>query len=356
MIYILITCFLFSLCLFLTDDHKVTRKIFYYFIIIALFVFSAFRLKVGCDWEGYYNMFSNSMSIDWSSIVFKREFLFWTLSKAMNDLNIPYPFINVITSSIFFIGVHVLAQRQPNPLSFLVLLFPILILNMPMSAIRQAAAIGIICIAFTSLIDRRPIWFTIWVLLATVLHSSAIVFLLLIPFTTGRFNNNRLLISVLLSIPTLFMFAFLESAQTAKSIYIGTNREAYGGIFRLSILALTGFYFFFFLRDKWMKNFKFDYIIVTIGSLSMIMLPFLILLSSIIADRYGYYLIPIQAIIFSRLPYLSFKFNKSVHIILPYILIFLVLFVWTQSSWHFQKCYLPYDSWIFGLTNGNINY
>ncbi len=346
MIYTFLTLFLFILSYSLLYKHKSINILLYYFVLTVLFFFSAFRYKVGCDWAGYYHNFINSDHLEWRTIALQREFLYWIVVKLLNDMNLSYPIINVVSSFIFFIGVHVLARRQPNPLSFLVLLFPILIINMPMSALRQGAAIGIICIAFTALIDRRPILYIFWVSLATGIHSSAIVFLLLIPFTTGRYNNNRLLASVFIAIPALFLFTFLESAQTAKSIYVGTDREAYGAIFRLSILALSGFYFILFVKKKWFQRFRSDYSIVSIGSISMILLPFLMVISTIIGDRYGYYLIPIQAMIFSRLPYLPFKMNHNIHIIFPYLILFLVFVTWTQTSWHFQKCYIPYDNWI----------
>ena len=37
--------------------------------------------------------------------------------------------------------------------------FPILVINMPMSTIRQAAAIGIMCFAYNAFNDRRSILF-----------------------------------------------------------------------------------------------------------------------------------------------------------------------------------------------------
>ena len=86
----------------------------------------------------------------------------------------------------------------------------------------------------------------------------------------------------------------------------------------------------------------------------MIMIILLISISTIISDRYAYYLIPIQAIIFARIPYLPFKSHHSFHSSLPYVCLLLVLIVWTQTSWHFEECYIPYKSWIFGLPGGNI--
>ena len=76
----------------------------------------------------------------------------------------------------FFWGIHVFAKRQPDPLSFLILTFPILIINMPMSGIRQGAVIGLICIALVHFSDCRPLKFIMWVLIASGFHLSAIVF------------------------------------------------------------------------------------------------------------------------------------------------------------------------------------
>ena len=100
-------------------------------------------------------------------------------------MGLPYPVANIASSAVFFLGVHVLARRQPDPLGFLVLLFPILIINMPMSGIRQGAAIGLLCIAFVAFIDRRPLWFAFWVVLAAGFHISVLIFMLLLPVATG---------------------------------------------------------------------------------------------------------------------------------------------------------------------------
>jgi len=31
----------------------------------------------------------------------------------------------------------------------------------------------------------------------------------------------------------------------------------------------------------------------------------------------------------------------------------LVFMVWSQLSWHFKQCYIPYQSWIFGFPGGD---
>jgi hypothetical protein len=353
MIYSILTSFLFLLSYTLANE-KIERRQIYYIVLFTLFFFSALRYQVGCDWDPYYIIFRNSIDLDWTYIIEgNREPLFWIIPIFLNKMNLPFPFLNIICSVIFFTGIHILARRQPDPLAFLVLLFPILIIGMAMSGIRQGSAIGIICIALVSFIDRRPINFSFWVLVATGFHSSAVLFLLILPFATGRFNNTRFGMALLLSLPALILISLLESAHWALNTYVGTGREAYGAIFRVSFLGLSAFYFFFFIKNKWKKNSPEDYSIVSLGAMGMVMTLFLILISSIIGDRIGYYLIPIQAMIFARLPYLPFRFNHSFHSALPYLLTFFIFITWTQTSWIFQTCYLPYENFIFGKTWGD---
>lgn len=350
MVYVALTSFLFLIRLSLLNRPIELRQI-YYFIILALFLFSAFRYQVGCDWIAYENMFLYATGLDWKEALISREPIFWMILKLLHKINLTYPYINIVSSIIFFIGVHVLARRQPDPLGFLVLMFPFLIINMPMSGIRQGAAIGLLCIAIVAFIDRRPLSFLIWIILATGIHTSAIIFIILLPFASGRFNNTRLAIVALLVLPTAIFFYFLESTQWALKTYVGSGREAYGAAFRVAFLSLSGVYFFLCLKNKWFRTFPKDYSIVSLGSMGMVMIAILIPISSIIGDRVGYYLIPIQAMIFARIPYLPFKLNHSIHSILPYLALFAVFTVWTQSSWIFKLCYNPYGSWLLGLPN-----
>ena len=354
MIYVIITSFLFFLRYVLKKDNLARNQI-YYIILLLLFLFSSFRYQIGCDWSGYYYMFLKTKNYEWSQInSSNRDIFSFAIFYLIHKLGLSYPYVNIIYGLVFFIGVHVLARRQLDPLGFLVLLFPILIINMPMSAIRQAAAIGIICLSFVAFIDRKPITFILSIIFAAGFHSSALIFLFLLPFATGRFNNSRLIISLLLAVPGLGLFVLLESAQQAARVYIGTGREAYGAVFRVGFLFLCGIYFLLFVKQKWKRNFNKDYSLASLGALGMIVTIFLIPISTIISDRFGYYFIPIQAMIFARLPYLPFRALHSLHIVLPYIGILAIFLIWSMTSWHFQKCYNPYDSWIFGYYGQEI--
>ncbi|MGV0908797.1 EpsG family protein [Martelella sp. FOR1707] len=330
------------------------RRQFYYIILLSLFLFSAFRFQVGCDWSGYYYQYLAAREFNWSMFVGGRDPIWWATLSGIKALGLPYPVANIISSAVFFLGINVLARRQPDPLGFLVLLFPILIINMPMSSVRQGAAIGLVCVAFAAFIDRRPIRFGIWVVLAAGFHSSALIFLLLLPVATGRYTRQRLVMAGLLAIPGLVLLASGESAEIASTRYIGTDRDAFGAVFRLSILFLSSIYFFLFVSKKWKRTFPGDYSLASVGATGMVLAMLLLPVSSVIGDRFGYYLIPIQAMIFARLPFLPFKSNKALHSALPYMGLLAVFLVWTQLSYHFRVCYIPYDNWLFGLPAGSM--
>lgn len=348
MVYVGIMNLLFLLRLGLKGKLKLQGEV-YFLILAALFLFSAFRYEVGCDWSGYYFQFIGAEQQTLQEALVGREPIWWLILQGLHHFELSYPWSNVISSAIFFAGVHGLARRQPDRLAFLILLFPILIVNMPMSGIRQGAAIGLLCLAFAAFIDRKVIRFVFWTLVASGFHSSASIFLMLSPLAMGDYTRTRLFLSALLAVPGLLIMAGGGAAEMAAERYINSGVDAFGAAFRVAILAVSGLYFLAYLRGKWRTAFPDDYGLVHLGAMAMVLIGLMVPISSVIGDRLGYYLIPLQAMIFARIPYLQLKLSRQVHIAAPYLGLALVFTVWTQLSWHFQECYLPYNSWLFGF-------
>lgn len=320
----------------------------YWVVLIGLFLFSAFRFRVGCDWSGYYENYVQGASTTFSSAMQNREPLWWLIQVAFNDWGLPYPAVNVLTSAIFFSGIHALAQRQPDRLAFLVLLFPILIINMPMSGIRQAAAIGFFCLSIIEFVDQRPTRFVIWILLGGMIHSSVLAFLTLTPLTTGRYTNGRILVAVILGVPGAILFGQTDSVQVAIDRYVNNDADAFGSAYRVGMLTLSGLLFFQFLSQNWRRYYPKDAGVASVGAFFMVALLALVPISSVISDRVGYYLVPIQAMFFARIPFLKLAANRLVIAVLPYLGLALAFAVWTLSSSIFEGCYTPYQSWLFG--------
>lgn len=348
MTYVVTTFGLFLLRYSLLGQPQLNRQL-YPVILALLFLFSGFRFEVGCDWFGYMNQYAVAQGMSADQALQTREPVWWMLLRLQHTLGLPYPWINVLSSLVCFAGIHVLARRQPDPLGFLVLLFPVLIINMPMSGIRQGAAIGLICIALTRFMDGRLLGFLIWVFLAASFHSSALIFLLLAPLVSRKISSVRILAAVILAVPGLLFLLAGEAGQTAAQRYIDSGRDAFGGALRIAVLSLSGMFFFLFLRKAWRREFPDDYQFVTLGAAGMLLVGALLPVSTIIADRLGYYFIPLQAMIFARVPWMQSLSSRPVLAAAPYLGLFLFFVVWAMSSRHFQLCYIPYQSWIFGV-------
>lgn len=318
-------------------------------LLVALFLFSAFRYGVGCDWGGYENQYQVFGAATLPDLLKMQEPLWTAIVMLQVQLDLPYPWLNVISSAIFFWGAHRLAIRQPDRLGFLILLFPVLIINMPMSGIRQGAAIGLICMAFNAFSDRKLLRYLIYVIIAAGIHSSASIFLLLAPLVQGSLTRGRLFLSFLLAIPGGLALMGTDMAETATTRYIGTGIDSAGASYRVALLVLTAFLFFTLLKRHWARLFPDDLKLVTIGSLMMLATVPALVLSSVVGDRLGYYFIPIQTMILARIPYLPLRSLRGPLTAAPYIALLAVLTTWIVFSELFAGCYLPYETWILGL-------
>lgn len=339
---------------YLLGSNPGTNRLVYRWLLGGLFLFSAFRFEVGPDWTGYLNIFNIQRWSNYLDASTRSEPGYWMLNELIHEMGWPYPWVNVFSSLVFFAGLHAIAKRQPDPLGFLVLAFPILIVNMPMSAVRQAMGIGMLCFAYIAFTEKKIVPFVILIFIGGSFHNSILVFLLLAPLVGGQYTRNRLILSGLLAIPGMVALASTRSAEVMQSRYIDSNTEAAGAIFRVSILLATGVFFHWKLKQDWRRLYSNEFKLVSIGSLMMLAFAPVMLASTVIADRFGYYLIPIQLIIFTRMPLMmrGERYQK-LYCVAPYAGLLLMFAVWTQKSWIFQLAYLPYETWLFGFPSNS---
>ena len=327
---------------FLASKDRKAKTAFYWAALIGLFLFSGFRYRVGCDWFGY--LINYRIPIPSYAHAFTlSEPGYWSIIHFLQQSGLPYEYLNIITSAIFFIGFHALSRRQPNPLAMLAMAFPILIINMPMSGIRQGAAIGFMCLAYVALMDRRVFLYVAWILAGSLFHSSILAFLIFAPFVIGRWGRRNIIFASLLALPGVYGLSQTEAAELAQRRYIETGIDAAGAVFRLGILSLSGLFFVLYVRKAWQREFPEDYKLAIIGAWLMVGFFGLFFVSTVIGDRFGYYLIPIQIMIFARIPYLRTLKNRKLWSVAPIAWLTLVFLVWTQMSGLFRQCYVPYQ-------------
>ena len=103
--------------------------------------------------------------------------------------------------------------------------------------------------------------------------------------------------------------------------------------------------FLLFLARKWREQSIKDYQLVSLSSYMMLAIFPLSFFSSVIGDRFGYYLYPIQLVILARLPLLVTGPYSTTAAFAPYAAEALVLVTWIEFSALYQRCYEPYRVW-----------
>ncbi len=344
MVYQLIFFGLLTLC-YRTRNSRKYRMLAYKWSLFVLFVFVGFRYEVGCDWTGYEHNFNLNFveHMTFRELLSVGELGHWYLIYIVRAIGLDYSYLNVIYSFIFFYGFNKLALRQNNALAFLALAFPVLVVNLPMSAIRQAAAVGFFCLSIVSFIDRKLWKYIGYILVGALFHKSVLFFLILFPFVRGGFSRKNISRAAFSTAPIGFLVLASGAADDSIARYSDYASEAAGAIFRLGMLGVAGFFYFSYMSGRWKIRFTRDYKIVHLGSWLMLFLLLLYPLSSVASDRYGYYLIPIQLMIFTRLTLIARGRLKNELILAPYAGLVAIFIVWTMKSNLFMICYTPYQ-------------
>ena len=275
--------------------EKRTNRVLYAVLLVFLFLFSAFRYEVGCDYYNYYDHTIEYSHLSLYSAAEMAEPGYWEATVLLRKAGLVYPSINVVAALLFFLGIHGIARRQPNPLMFLSLLFPVLVTGIPMSAVRQAMALGFLCFAFNAFADRKTISYLSWVLAAGLFHRSADLFLIATPliYRRGRDGTWRAVLGLFLIAPALYIASRSELIEQYSDIYVGTEIDAAGAIFRVSLVTFTGIVMLAFYRKRWKQLCPSDYELAFYFSFACVAMIPLVIYSSVAGDRIGYYLMPI---------------------------------------------------------------
>ena len=318
-------------------------------VSILLFLFVGFRWEVGCDWTGYQNIYWISGDKSPEEILADREPGFGMLNYYIRHLDLDYYYINVVEALIFFVGLFLFALKQENPLAIVALSFPILIMNMPMSAVRQAIAIGFIMMAINAFRDGKRLTYAGAVLAGGTFHQSSILFLGLAPLIRLRLTIWTAALSAILAAPGLY-YLFASTFDIYTQRYGGNARDAFGAPYRAALLAVVGITFVWLFRARWRKAYPQDYAMYWLAAVAMIATVPITLYSSIVGDRIGYYLIPFQIVILERMPFL-FRGSRYVLFleVVPYLVLLVFFATWLATSSLFQRCYVPYQSLLFNM-------
>lgn len=305
------------------------------------------RYRVGGDWNAY--------------LLIYQDIYFQPLGPALRSTDPAYALlnwisgsfdggiwpVNLICATIFMAGVVRLARRQPNPWLSMLVGVPYFIIVVAMGYTRQAAAIGIICWALADASPKRMGRLVALILLATLFHKTAILFLpiMLIPILK---RNPLAGISASAAFVLIFLVFLRDSSDTMVTNYVSGDYNSQGAAIRIAMNVVAAI-----TMIVLNKRMGFDHYIkevwITCSILSLISVVALISVSaSSGVDRLSLFLIPLQIVTFSRLPYALSNSDKAVPSVLIGLIAysFSVQFVWLNYGDN-AFTWLPYRSFLF---------
>lgn len=325
-------------------QSKPYEFLFYLIVVLITTLMIGLRYEVGGDWVNYLRLYE--------------ELFFQPLGYSLTRTDPGYGFLNWLSArfdfglwfvdlgcAIFFmLGVARLSSRQPNPWLSNLVAFPYLIIVVGMGFTRQAAAIGILCWALADIKRENIIFPVILVGFAALFHKTAILFLpiLLVPLIS---NNFTLAIPGIISFILLFNIFLGDTTDHLVTTYATGNYDSQGAGIRIAMNVLAAVLFFIFRERMGFDRFS-KLLWMTLSVLAFISLIALFVLpSSSGVDRISMFIIPLQFVVLSRLPYALSSNLRPVPSILVGVILYsaMIQFVWlnfADNSWAWK----PYNN------------
>jgi hypothetical protein len=312
-------------------------------LLIAAMI--GFRYQVGGDWANYLTIF------DWVGGISATEalnfgdpaytFINWIAQKIGVDIW----FVNFVCGLIFSWGLIRFARQQSNPWLAVVVAIPYLVIVVAMGYSRQGVAIGIILAGLAKLERTSIARFTLYIFFAAAFHKSAIVVLPLVGMSVVR---NRLLVAGMLAVFAVMLYYFFVQASFDRMItnYIEAEYNSQGAAIRVVMnippaLIYLAFWKRFNLPPQQHKLWR-NFSIAALGALVLLFY----LESSTAVDRLALYIIPLQMVVFSRLPEAFGVQGRPNGQYAAFVIAYsgLIQFVWLTYAAHAGD-WLPFQLW-----------
>jgi hypothetical protein len=332
----------------LSVKGKNNQQLMLWFLFPFFLFFAGTRLNTGCDFWGYLQRFYQSGTFDTSGPVWEMEeagFQFIMLS--IKSYNLDYMWLNFSCSLIIFICLFKFIRRHPTPLLVLALMFPILIVQLSMSGLRQALAVAFLMLAMTAFIDKKRMMTAFWIIIGASFHQSLIIFLPLAFLVGSKVSTKKIIIALLIigPISAIFLSARMD---VYSNRYITGDAESAGAILRLGLILISAILFEVY-KKRIHNMFPQEYDLMRLFSLISFALIPVALVSSVAVHRLGYYVLPVSYFTLAIVPFVLSNSIKNIQFyrLMPVLLYGAYILVWFGTSRHAQMCYVPYDSYLF---------
>lgn len=300
------------------------------------------RFRVGGDWGSYQRTYDNIFLLSFQDALGETDVGYAALNWLSAQAGFSIAFVNLVCGAIFMAGLARLAWRQPNPALAVLVAVPYFIIVVAMGYTRQAAAIGVICFAIADASERHLFRLILLIGIAALFHKTA---LLMLPVALVPVFRRNVLFGVVGGLVFLALFAVLlrGSSDQLVSNYVQSDYDSQGAAIRAA-MNLVAAALFWIVRKRiamtpFQKSFWTVCCLLAVASTAGLVAAS----ASSGIDRLSLYLIPLQLVIYSRLPYVLSTTTRGAPAILIAIIGYslAVQFVWLNFA---QNAYywIPY--------------
>ena len=317
---------------FLKAD-KVSKFLLGLFSIFLVF-FIGFRHEVGGDWYNYLAMFDLISKLPFLISIIFTDVAYGAINWASFQLGYEIYTVNFICAIIFCWGIYKFSSAFRNFWLPILVLFTYTIVVVAMGYTRQGVAVGLVCMAFASLLKnpKKRVYF-FWIFMAMLFHKTAVIMFFFMPLINTRFFRKKFFFWLYTIISFALIFSILWLSQKADNLYLNNSVDSSGAIRRMLMhLIPLGIYVIYYKKFKKSLN----SIIQLMNLLSiMVFLTFLLaFIFSTLADRLGLYFIVFDVIVFAKFAEILTNRSKKLLIFLLTVQYTFVFYIWLYfSTW-----------------------
>ena len=326
------------------------RTFFFAALYVFFVLFVGTRLDTGCDFATYFLRFKYLLFNNINSLFDTSEPGFFLLSYLTKSAGLEYVWLNVFAAGIFFYYLIKFVRNHPRPLLLIALVFPILVIQLSMSGVRQALAVAFLMGALDAFLHARRLQIVIYILIGSTFHQSLIILLPLALMVGRSYSFVRVVgaIAVLMPVAAYLLSGRAEVYQDRYIEQIYGEMDSGGAIFRLGLLVITAALFEIY-TSRMSRVFPNEYNLMRLFALVSFALIPVMLVNTVALHRLIFYVVPMQAYILAALPSALFANKRSVQLAeLGTIAVYAAyILVWFSASRHANICYVPYQSYLF---------
>lgn len=333
---------------YFAERRENSRSLAYAFSVFIVF-FAGTREEVGCDYDAYLGRFLYSYHDMTLRDAFNSgEGGFHLLNIGVHELGYTFSSLLLVCAVLYVFGLTRFAHLAARPLSLLALSFPVLILQLGMSGLRQALATAFLMNAWCSFVKKQRIGVLVWVVIATQFHTSAIIFLPVVLLVGRKISSVQLALAVLLIGPIVAVLLEnrLEVYDDRYVTQIYGEQSSSGAWFRY-VLTLVPFALFTWQWRPVKNNFPELFELIRLFTYVAFALAPAGAISSVALHRLTFYVMPVSLLTLLCVSESMFDpQSEKLGTAIPFIAYGAYITVWFTQSAHAASCYVPYNSWI----------